>query len=77
MDYFIVASNDLNEKCCPHSLQRLNTYSPAGGTVWSSLGYVALLEELCSQGWALGCQSPSQFPFHPCCFALVVQNVSS
>lgn len=55
----------------PQGLIHLNTWSPAGSTVWEGLRGVALLQEVCHWEWALRYQKPTPFLVSSLCLVLV------
>lgn len=46
----------------PHRLEYLTIWFQVGGVVWSGLGGVALVEEVCHGGQALRLCSPTLLP---------------
>lgn len=61
-----------------HKLGRLGTWSLSGGTVWTGLAGVALLDEVCHWSWASRLvQRLTLLPVCFLCFLFAVQDVSS
>ena len=60
----------------PHGLMYLNTWFPAGGTVWGGVGGVALVQKVCYCGRAWRVEIPELRLIQSLCFAAVVQDVS-
>lgn len=46
----------------PHRLLCVNTWFPAGGTVWEGLGGIALLGKVCHWEWTLRFQQTANTP---------------
>lgn len=46
----------------PHRLRCVNTWFPAGGTVWEGLGGIALLGKGCHGEWTLRFQQTANTP---------------